>query len=215
MADHTLTHKRFKTMVNVLYVLSYIPLAVIALGILALLAAIIAVPFIPLGAIENRLTDLPLAGTYETTGLTLEVTNAYLETIQLDRTAIMLTLVAYLVYTIAAAVIFFAVNRWLYNLKQGDIFTLKNSRFIEVAAYTVMVLTVIDALAKFAGEYLMMKTFGFSEISSELNAQLTFGFDNPGIDFNLMLLFTGIIIWILAKVFKYGAFLQEEYDATV
>lgn len=215
MADHTLIHKRFKTMVNVLYVLSYIPLAFVALGILVLLGSIIAVPFIPFAAIENRLTDLPVTGTYETTGLTLEVTDAYLETIALDQTAILLTLAAFLLYLAAVAVILFSVNRWLYNLKRGNIFTIRNSRFIEIAAYTVIILTVIDALADLAVGYLMMQTFSLAEISSELNEQLIFGVDQLSIEFNLMLLFSGIIIWILAKVFKYGAFLQEEYDATV
>lgn len=127
----------------------------------------------------------------------------------------MLVLVSQFFYLIAVALILFFINRWLHNLKHGDIFTLKNSRFIELAGYTLMIFTIIDALAKLAVQNLMMQTFSVMEISAELNEQFTFSFDQLSLDFNLMILFSGVIIWILAKVFKYGAFLQEEYDATV
>lgn len=78
-----------------------------------------------------------------------------------------------------------------------------------------MVFTIIDALAKLAVQNLMMQTFSVMEITTELDDQFTFSFGQLDLNFNLMILFSGIIIWILAKVFKYGAFLQEEYDATV
>lgn len=215
MKDNTVVHKRFKTMVKVLYALSYVPLAITVLGVLAVLAGIVAVAFIPLDSIEDRLTQLPITGTYESTGLTLEVSEAYLETISLDQTAIILTLAAQFFYFIAVALIFFFINRWLHNLKNGDIFTLKNSRFVEFASYTLMIFTVIDAFSKLAVQNLMIQTFSLAEISSELDGQFSFSFGQLNLDFNLMILFSGIIIWILAKVFKYGAFLQEEYDATV
>lgn len=111
MTENIVIHKRFKTMVKVLYVLSYIPLTVVAIGVLALLAGIIAVPFIPLNLIEERLTQIPIAGTYESTGLTLEITEAYLETISLDQTAILMALAAHFFYFTAIAMIFFSINR--------------------------------------------------------------------------------------------------------
>jgi hypothetical protein len=215
MKNNAVVHKRFKSMVKILYVLSYIPLALLALGLLATLAGIIAIPLLPLDRIEARLTQLPITGTYETTGLTLEVTEAYLETITLDQTAILLWLSSQFFYITAIALIIFFINRWLHNLTKGYIFTLRNSRFIEFAAYTLMVLTLIDALTNLAFQNLLLQTFSLAEIASELNEQLVFNFERMNIDFNLMILFSGIIIWILAKVFKYGAFLQDEYDATV
>ncbi|CAM4178766.1 DUF2975 domain-containing protein [Lacicoccus alkaliphilus] len=215
MTNNAVVHKRFKTMVKILYVLSYIPLALLALGLFATLAGIIAVPFIPLDRIESGLTQLPITGTYETTGLTLEVTEAYLETINLDQTAILLWLSAQFLYITAITLIFFFINRWLHNLTNGHIFTLRNSRLIELAAYTLMIFTLIDALTNMALQNLLLQTFSLAEIASELNEQSIVGFNRINIDFNLMILFSGIIIWILAKVFKYGAFLQDEYDATV
>lgn len=215
MKNNAVVHKRFKSMVKILYVLSYIPLALLALGLLATLAGIIAIPLLPLDRIEARLTQLPITGTYETTGLTLEVTDAYLETITLDQTAILLWLSAQFFYITAIALIIFFINRWLHNLTKGHIFTLRNSRFIEFAAYTLMVFTLIDALTNLAVKNLLLQTFSLAEIASELNEQLVVNFERMNIDFNLMILFSGIIIWILAKVFKYGAFLQDEYDATV
>lgn len=215
MTENAVIHKRFRTMVKVLYVLSFIPLIILILGVLAVLAGIVIVPFMPLNMIEERLTQLPVVGTYESTGLTLEITEAYLETISLDQTAIMLALVSQFFYLITVALILFFINRWLHNLKHGEIFTLKNSRFIEFAGYTLTVFTIIDALAKLAVQNLMMQTFSVMEITTELNDQFTFSFGQLDLNFNLMILFSGIIIWILAKVFKYGAFLQEEYDATV
>lgn len=215
MTENAVVHKRFRTMVKVLYVLSYIPFIAVIIGVLAVLAGIIAVPFIPLNLIEDRLTQIPITGTYESTGLTLEITEAYLETISLDQSAILMALVSLFFYLSAIALIFFFINRWLSNLKNGDIFTLKNSRFIEFAGYTLMIFTIIDALAKLAVQNLMMQTFSVREITTELNEQFTFSFNQLSLDFNLVILFSGVIIWILARVFKYGAFLQEEYDATV
>ncbi|MDW4266819.1 hypothetical protein QI073_01665 [Staphylococcus saprophyticus] len=33
--------------------------------------------------------------------------------------------------------------------------------------------------------------------------------------FNFASIFAGIIIWIIGRVFKYGMFLQDEYDSTI
>lgn len=33
--------------------------------------------------------------------------------------------------------------------------------------------------------------------------------------FNFAFIFAGIIIWIIGRVFKYGMFLQDEYDSTI
>ena len=115
MTENAVIHKRFSTMVKVLYVLSYVPLTILILGVLAVLAGIVIVPFIPLNLIEDRMTQMPIVGTYESTGLTLEITEAYLETISLDQTAIMLVLVSQFFYLIAVALILFFINRWLHN----------------------------------------------------------------------------------------------------
>lgn len=79
MTENAVIHKRFSTMVKVLYVLSYVPLTILILGVLAVLAGIVIVPFIPLNLIEDRMTQMPIVGTYESTGLTLEITEAYLK----------------------------------------------------------------------------------------------------------------------------------------
>ena len=34
-------------------------------------------------------------------------------------------------------------------------------------------------------------------------------------NFNFTLILAGIVIWIIGNVFKYGAFLQNEFDYTV
>ncbi|WP_235969207.1 hypothetical protein [Staphylococcus cohnii] len=34
-------------------------------------------------------------------------------------------------------------------------------------------------------------------------------------NFNFTLILAGIVIWIIGNVFKYGAFLQDEFDYTV
>src|SRR5699024_12831339 len=114
---------------------------------------------------------MQIVGTYESKGLTLKITEAYLEKISLDQTAIMLVLVSQFFYLIAVALILFFINRWLHNLKHGDIFTLKNRRFIELAGYTLMIFTIIDALAKLFVQNLMMQTFSLMEISSEYKAK--------------------------------------------
>lgn len=215
MADNTVVHQRFKTFVKVFYVLSYIPLALMALFSLILVVAIAAVPFIPLNSIEERLINLPVTGVYESTGLTFEITEAYLQTITLDQTMIILTLVAQFFFILGIGLVTFFINRWLRNIKNGDIFTVRNSRFIELAGYTLIILTVLEALAEFTVSNLLASTFAVTEITNELNSQLSFGFSENTIEFNLMILFSGIIVWILARVFKYGAFLQEEYDGTV
>src|SRR5699024_796751 len=113
MTENAVIHKRFSTMVKVLYVLSYVPLTILILGDLAVLAGIVIVPFVPLNMIEDRMTQMRNLGTYESTGLTLQMTEGYVETISLEQPAIMLVLVSQFFYLIAVALILFFINRLL------------------------------------------------------------------------------------------------------
>jgi len=69
------------------------------------------------------------------------------------------------------------------------------------------------------GSVFVAGSFILDITTSALFVQISKMFGASGIDMsytpNLTMLFSGILLFILSGVFKYGNYLQDEYDATV
>lgn len=213
MTDNIVVHKRFKTFISVLYVISYIFLGIFAFMTLCVIGGSIAIPFLPLDQISNWLQTAPIETTYQGTGLSVQITDELIETVSITRSSLFLLAGSTLLVALNFTAITYFVNRWLKNMKSADIFTEQNSKMIEYVAYAFVVLAFIQGLVGLAFQHFIYESLVVTNAVEEIYSFIQGG----GYDysFSIVTLFSGVFIWIIAKVFKYGAFLQYEYDQTV
>lgn len=213
MKENTVIHKRFKNFVSVLYGISYFFLIVLAFVILAVIGVGIAVPFLPVDQINTWLIEAPVELSYESQGVTVEITQEVMDSVSINQSSLLLLIGATLLVVLNFTVIAYFTNRWLKNIKNTEIFTIKNSKMIEYAAYSFIILAFLQGVMGLAVQHFAYESFNGNELLINITSFAqgsTYNFD-----LNIVTLFSGIFIWIIAKVFKYGVFLQDEYDQTV
>lgn len=104
------------------------------------------------------------------------------------------------------------VRKLLGSLSRGVIFSLANGKKIEWIAYSILLLSLTVGVFRTYISYTIGHLFHLDTLllSTDWVAGVNYHFSG----INWTLLFTGLIIWTIARVFRYGAFLQDEYDAT-
>ncbi|MFJ7951717.1 DUF2975 domain-containing protein [Lysinibacillus sp. NPDC096418] len=105
------------------------------------------------------------------------------------------------------------VRRLLGSLSGGDIFTKANSKKIEWIAYSILLLSLTVGVFHTYISYTIGHLVHLDTLLLSTDWVAGVNYQFSGI--NWTLLFTGLIIWTIARIFRYGAFLQDEYDATV
>ena len=104
------------------------------------------------------------------------------------------------------------VRNVLSNLSKGIIFALATSKKIERIAYGVIVLSLTVNAFRTYIVYLMMQQFKLESLFVKADIIKGISYHFTGINWTLLL--CGLVIWTIARIFRYGAFLQDEYDAT-
>lgn len=120
------------------------------------------------------------------------------------------------VSTIYMGIILFIVvqvRKLLGSLSRGIIFTIANGKKIEWIAYSILLLSLTVGVFRTYIAYTVGHLTNLDKLLLSTDWVERVNFHFSGI--NWTLLFTGLIIWTIARVFRYGAFLQDEYDATV
>ena len=213
--SNSVVEKKFKTFVTTAYVFSFIILALFAIALLATIVASVVLFFIPPETINGLLTRIPAEVSYEANGVSLQITDSFIESLTLEKLPIFYVLLAAFINVAVATFIILLINRWLHNLKSGNVFAQKNSRFIEIIGFAFVALAFLSGLGDLAMQHLMNSMMGSAEGLFEATNNFVYSGDSLNYGFDLTSLFTGALIWIIGRVFKYGTFLQNEFDATV
>jgi len=106
---------------------------------------------------------------------------------------------AYLLYI---SFLLFAVKKVMIDVKKDDPFSQSNVKNIFIIAYTIIVGSVLLPLISAGFGAVIMNQIGIEAIEVQMS-----------IDVNM--LFFGLLLIVLANIFQYGAYLQNEYDQTV
>lgn len=130
-----------------------------------------------------------------------------------DKSLVILLLFTFLFYDFIVLGIIFLVKRFLKSIIEGEIFTLTNSRRIEWIGCCIIFLSVTFKSVGAFFVYCINEIFNFTVIiqNSELVQSVSIQFF--GIHWSMLL--CGLIIWTIGYIFRYGSFLQQEFDATV
>lgn len=215
MENQLVVHKRFKTLATVMYVFSFIVMTLMGLAVLAILVGGIILAVIPVDDLLGILSSIPMNNSFEGNGFSFVFTEDVLAYINPDKTMMMLVLLVGLLSLLVILFIMILVNRWLSNLRKGQILTIENSRYIEYIGYSFVVFAIIEMLTKFMMSMFIKSSLAISELPSDFLEFFNIENTAVNININLVPVFAGILIWMIAKSLKYGAYLKDEYDATV
>lgn len=116
------------------------------------------------------------------------------------------------IYIAILLMIIVQVRNILSNLSKGIVFSLANSKKMERIAYCVIVLSLTVNAFRTYTVYLIMQQFQLESRFVETGLIKGISYHFTGIHWTLLL--CGVVIWTFARIFRYGAFLQDEYDAT-
>lgn len=209
--------KQFNKFISVVYTLSFIPIVLFALITVAIIAGVIFVLAVPSSFIEvlQRIPVGELTIQLEEIGV---LSSGLTEDLVINKLPIVFVMLSSVVVMVLIFSIMYFINRWLFHLKQGKFFDPKNSRYIEYVGYSIITLGLWYGVQEFAESYFKVDFFEsnpevlerLSDAAIEWGDLLSYTFK-----IDLMLLFMGILVWIIGRVFKYGTYLQEEYDQTV
>jgi hypothetical protein len=209
-------NKRFNLIVKILIILSTILLVLTSLSILPILIAIIALLIIPTSFINEQIGKVDESFLKDSFDLTKgEAAKYNLSDITFSKPSVLLVLALCILLIILYIVIIYQVRKWLKNVSEGNIFTYKNAKTIAFIAYSFLILGVFESIINLANNFVIYSFLGYNSKLYDLADKDISSVGDFIFDFNFTLIFAGIIIWIISYVFKYGAFLQDEFDHTV
>ena len=145
-------------------------------------------------------------------GLEMLLSEQTVQDMHYSKIAVVKLLLTATIYITILFLMVVQVRNILNNLSKGIIFSLDNSKKIERIAYCVIVLSLTVNAFRTYIVYLMMQPFKLESlfVQTDFITGISYHFTN----INWTLLLCGLVIWTIARIFRYGAFLQDEYDAT-
>lgn len=211
--DKMIYQKRFQLFLKVLSICFFIMLIGMAISIIGLF---VLMGFIGISSVETILNALDkgtISASIHLNGLELALSEQVTSALQYDKQLLLALLLLLLLYICIIFSITFFVWKLLKSMKEGQIFTPANSKRIEWISYGFILISLsIQTIHAFT-YYTFDKLFQLNQFFHSSNWIASVSYEFFGIHWSL--LFSGLIIWIIARIFKYGSFLQDEFDATL
>lgn len=208
--EKSLKAKKFQTLLKVLNVLFSLLLILTGIGNLLILLFLGGTLFTSESFIQNLINQGSISASIGFNGLKIFMEET---TFHYDKTLMIISVLLALLYGCVIFAILLLVKRFIQSIINGGIFTLKNSRRIEWIAYCILFLSVtIKGIAAYF-LYSMNEMVQLADLLQEVEWVESVSFEFFGIHWSMLL--CGLVIWTIGYIFRYGTFLQEEYDATV
>lgn len=204
---------KFMVFAKASYIISFIMLIFLILSSIVSACIICLIGFNSQQALNKFLRTSDIHIGMDIYGANLEVSPEVIQHTIFSKQSVLLLFIALLILNIVLLFITFFLKSIFKSLKTNNIFTLKNSQYISYIGYSFILLSLIYQPIKTIIFFIFDQTFGFSKIveSGGFISDMSYHY----IEIHWTLLFSGVIICIVAKIFKHGAFLQKEYDSTI
>lgn len=194
---------------HIIFTLLFIGGIIAVAGVLLLIGV---VGVVPEKSIIHFLTQGDISASINLYSVKLGLADQVISTYNFNKGLVLSLLSMYVCHLLILLFIIFCIHRFLKSLKNGQVFTVQNSRYIEWASYGFILLSfTIKPLQTFSF-YSIDHFFNLTTMMQNKGFIQTVSYEFFGIHWSL--LFGGLVIWIIGRTFKYGAFLQEEYDLT-
>ncbi|MEQ6353880.1 DUF2975 domain-containing protein [Lysinibacillus sp. M3] len=204
--------KEFRFLTKGLHSIFTIMMVLMVIGLIMIGVLCAGVIFVPEISVNNFLEQGNITAFIHLEGIQIELADKVTENIQYTKMSVVKLLLTATIYIGLLLFIVVQVRNLLSHISKGIIFSEKNSRKIEWIAYTVVVLSLtVDTFRTYIA-FTVTEQIQLGEllVGTGLIKEISFQF--AGINWTLLL--CGFVIWTIARIFRYGAFLQDEYDAT-
>ncbi|MGE7090451.1 DUF2975 domain-containing protein [Lysinibacillus sp. NPDC048646] len=210
--DQTIQSKEFRFLTKGLRTIFTMVMIFTIMGLVVMGGLLIIAIFVPEKAVNSILANGSISATLQFEGMQILLADQVAENIRFVKKNVVSLLVASTLYIAILLWIVMLVRNLLGNLSSGVIFSVANSKKIEWIAYSIVVISLTVGAFRTYIAYTVVQLFKLESqlVSTDWVKDVSFHFS--GINWTLLL--CGLVIWTIARVFRYGAFLQEEYDAT-
>lgn len=211
--EKALREKRFQTLLKglnfVFTILLILTTCIILLFLLILVGAIFTSEQFFMNIIESGKLNISIGFS----GLEIFLSNSALNTVNYNKQLIIFLIFSALLYISIIYVIIILVKKFLKSILSGEIFTLTNSKRIEWIAYCIVFLSISIKSIQAYLIYTINEIFNLNALIQNTEWIQSFSYHYFGIHWSMLL--CGLVIWTIGRIFRYGSFLQEEFDATV
>lgn len=175
-------------------------------------ALIIGMAFISENTVNSFLENASISTALTIEGIEIQLADLVANNINYEKMPMISLIALAMIYVGILLFVVWQIRNLLGNLSKGVIFTMANSKRIERVAYCVVVLSLTIGAFRTYIAYTVIQQLQLSTLIA--GTDWITGIQYHFSSINWTLLFCGLVIWAIARVFRYGGFLQEEYDAT-
>ena len=208
----TIQRKEFQLLTKGLRTIFTIIMVLMIFGMTLMAIFFVGAMVVSEDEVNHWLAKASMTASFHFEGLEMLLSDQVVKGIHYTKIDVVKLLLTATIYIAILFLIVVQVRNILSNLSKGIIFSLANSKKIERIAYCVIVLSLTVSAFRTYIVYLMMQQFKLESLFVKTDFIAGISYHFTGINWTLLL--CGLVIWTMARIFRYGAFLQDEYDAT-
>lgn len=210
--EKTIQSKEFQLLTKGLRIIFTVIMALMILGMACMAVIFVGAMIVSEDAVNHWLVKTSVTASIHFEGLEMLLSKQTVQDMYYRKMDIVKLLVTATIYITTLFLIVVQVRNILSNIAKGIIFSLDNSIKIERIAYCVIILSLTVSAFRTYIVYLMMQPFKLESLLEKTDFITGISYHYTGINWTLLL--CGLVIWTIARIFRYGTFLQDEYDAT-
>lgn len=211
--DQSLAIRNIKMSLRILNILLIATIVIIASCILLLFGLLVVALTVSGEKINKLVLDSNIDISFKFNGLTVFFNKDIMSNFVYDKSETIVLILLSIIFTLIVMSIFILLWKFVKSVIVGDVFTLRNSKRIELVAYSLLILSFLsNTIQAYIVSTLLHMFLNNNELDNiEWIQSVSFRF----FDINWSILLCSFIVWTIGRIFRYGSFLQEEYDATV
>lgn len=210
--EKTIQSKEFQLLTKGLRTIFTVIMVLMILGMACMAVIFVGAMIVSEDAVNHWLVKTSVTASIQFEGLEMLLSKQTVQDMYYRKMDVVKLLVTATIYIAILFLIVVQVRNILSNIAKGIIFSLDNSIKIERIAYCVIVLSLTVRAFRTYIVYLMMQPFKLESLFEKTDFITGISYHYTGINWTLLL--CGVVIWTIARIFRYGTFLQDEYDAT-
>ncbi|KOP80923.1 hypothetical protein AMS59_00275 [Lysinibacillus sp. FJAT-14745] len=210
--DQSLAIRNIKMSLRILNVLLIATIVIISSCILLLFGLLVIALTVSGEKISKLVLDSNIDISFKFNGITVFLNKDIMSNFVYDKSETIVLIVFLTIFTVVIMSILVLLWKFVKSVIDGDVFTIKNSKRIELVGYSLLILSFLSNTVQ---AYLVSTVLHMFLNNNELeNIEWIQSVSFRFLDINWSILLCGFIVWTIGRIFRYGSFLQEEYDAT-
>ncbi|MEY9979504.1 DUF2975 domain-containing protein [Lysinibacillus sp. RC79] len=211
--DQSLAIRNIKMSLRILNVLLIATIVIISSCILLLFGLLVVALTVSGEKFSKLVLDSNIDISFKFNGITVLLNKDIMSNFVYDKSETIILILLLMIFTLIFMSIFILLWKFVKSVIVGDVFTLRNSKRIELVGYSLLILSFFSNTVQ---AYLVSTVLHMFLNNNELqNIEWIQSVSFRFFDINWSILLCSFIVWTIGKIFRYGSFLQEEYDATV